>query len=196
MIIISAIDTGVAKSFIKQRYEGIGDIFAINYFKKVFNLTLVLPSKLAEPLTEYLTDYIKHLYNKNDNEPEGGLEEDSSNAQPIANYMIQMSQVSGTISLRALLNTINNYFIIRKMAESVLTYEQVLPLLFLQEIRNEFYEKLRTETLKLNGSIIGAVLETQYMSSLYRNDEKLINFWEKFVDTEIEIRELRKANLI
>ena len=34
VIVISAIDTSVAKRFISRKYEGVGSDFAANYFKK------------------------------------------------------------------------------------------------------------------------------------------------------------------
>jgi len=40
---ICGLDTQVAKQFIYNRYHSLGETFALNYFHKIFNLTLSMP---------------------------------------------------------------------------------------------------------------------------------------------------------
>lgn len=196
VVVISAIDTGVAKSFIKKRYEGIEDDFAINYFRKIFNLTLQLPSKTAELLRTYLTSYIERLFKTESNEAESGLEGELPRIKCVTDIMMGMASVSGTQSLRVLLNTINNYFVVRRTTESTLNHKDVLPFLFLKEVWHEFYEQLKGEALNLEGMTINRCLEADKVKVWYGRDERLQRFWSKFVESDALVLELMKANII
>jgi len=54
VIFISGIDTHIARQFIIERYKGLDPTFAYNYFKKIFNFTISLPSLSTEKYSELL----------------------------------------------------------------------------------------------------------------------------------------------
>lgn len=62
VIFICGIDIRIAKQFIKEHYKGIGENFAINYFRKIFNLTLSMPYYQSRAIHPYLRDYISCVY--------------------------------------------------------------------------------------------------------------------------------------
>jgi len=64
VIFICGIDTRIAKQFIKSHYKDIEENFAINYFRKIFNLTISMPSYRSE-IYDLLLEYIKKLVSVN-----------------------------------------------------------------------------------------------------------------------------------
>ncbi|RQW03235.1 hypothetical protein EH223_10495, partial [candidate division KSB1 bacterium] len=66
VIFICGIDTRVAKNFIRDHYK-VSDDFAINYFRKIFNLTVPMP--YSADLQALLLKHIQELYTWSD--PDG-----------------------------------------------------------------------------------------------------------------------------
>jgi GTPase SAR1 family protein len=54
VIFITGIDTHIARQFIIERYKGLDSSFAYNYFKKIFNFTVSVPSLSTENYSELL----------------------------------------------------------------------------------------------------------------------------------------------
>jgi hypothetical protein len=196
VVAISAIDTEVAKSFIQRKYEGVDHSFAVNYFRKIFNLTLELPSKPVRPLEAFLEDYTARLFTGEGGQPESGLAADLPQVGKIAREMVRLANTAGTTSVRALLNVINDYFVVRKTTVSPLDYECIAPILFLREVWNEFYTQLRMESLRLEGKVLSEALAAEATKRFYDRDERLKRIWGDFVKKDVSILELRKANLI
>jgi predicted KAP-like P-loop ATPase len=59
-IFVCGIDNRVAKQFIRKHYSDIEETFAINYFRKIFNLTVSMPT--SSKLYELLLKYTKELF--------------------------------------------------------------------------------------------------------------------------------------
>ena len=97
VIFICGIDTHIAKQFIKAHYKGIEDTFAINYFRKIFNLTVSMPCN--PNVYHLLLNYIKELYAWDDPQ-----------AQQLANMVHSRGIQAEIASVREYLNIIHNFY--------------------------------------------------------------------------------------
>lgn len=196
VIFISGIDTNTAKTFIRKRYEGMAGDFSINYFRKVFNLTLELPYREENRFRKYLSEYIQGLFLTSDGKAEHGLAHIIDKVDDVVDKTIMMAHLSGTKSLRTILNTINNYFVMSKTNLCKLDYAVALSFLFLRENWNECLEQMSVESERLGHVATGALLECPYVAMALKSDPRLKHFWEKFIDNETSIDDLRKARLL
>ncbi|MFI4910364.1 MAG: P-loop NTPase fold protein [Sedimentisphaeraceae bacterium JB056] len=192
VIIISGIDTGVAKQFIVERYKGLGSNFAINYFRKIFNLTLELPAKQEDKLSRYLQEYVNELF-------AGVIKKE--NTSDICKLIIKMANISGNKSIRAILNIVNNYYVFCHTNQSNHQYIDVLPFLFLREMWNDFYEELSLEVRRAiednkDGHLtMGMVLADRSQFRFLDSSIRLNSLVDIF-NSEIRVSDILAANLL
>jgi hypothetical protein len=98
-IFICGIDTRIAKQFISTHYNGIEEMFAINYFRKIFNLTVSMP--FSSNIYDILLKYIKEQYEWED--PEG------EKTAALAKMVTEGGLQAEIYSLRKYLNIIANF---------------------------------------------------------------------------------------
>lgn len=98
-IFICGIDTRVAKNFIRKHYD-VKESFAINYFRKIFNLTISMP--YGAKLNSFLLTQIQDLYTWDD--PEG------SKAQKLAEMVFSLGVQAEIVSVRKYMNVIHNFY--------------------------------------------------------------------------------------
>jgi hypothetical protein len=96
VIFICGIDTNIAKQFIIKQYSGIKPEFAVNYFRKIFNLTIRMPFR-PHKLKVFLREHIQRLYT---------LEDDQSFL--VADFIAQLGLDAGLTSLRNYASVIDN----------------------------------------------------------------------------------------
>jgi hypothetical protein len=96
VIFICGIDTNIAKQFIIKQYSGIKPEFAVNYFRKIFNLTIRIPFR-TEKLKVFLREHIQRLYPRQ-----------SDHTILVADFIAQLGLDAGLTSLRKYANIIDN----------------------------------------------------------------------------------------
>ena len=150
VVFLCGIDTGVAKQFIRSRYQGLESDFAINYFKKIFNHTIEVPHVPPDNLKQCLVSYIGELFG----------EQDLAFPKEMAEHVLRLSNLAGNRSLRSIFNVINQYYVIKLTTGSSVEVDEVMPILFLKEKWHEFYEQVVVEAKKFDGTQIafGTVL--------------------------------------
>lgn len=96
VIFVCGIDTHVAKQFIVQHYSRIDAAFAVNYFRKIFNLTIRLPFKPGD-LNVFLRAHIQQQFNLED-----------APASVLAEFICQLGIDAGLASLRKYISVLDN----------------------------------------------------------------------------------------
>jgi len=167
-IFVCGIDTHVAKQFISEYYNGIEEMFSINYFRKIFNLTISMPYK--PDVKELLLKYIEELDWKE--------LLDGQNDVELAEKIYQRGLVAQIESARKYLNIITNlYSFLRfnpdfnfKTTEG----DFIINLLILKEAWQPLYENLIKEALKVSsnmetliGGLVGLPPEQRYFLDEY-----------------------------
>lgn len=140
-IFICGIDTHIAKQFISEHYSGIEETFSINYFRKIFNLTISMPYSLD--LENLLRKHIKALYEWKD--------EDDRKASQLAKIVFTRGLQTQTYSIRKYLNIITNFYTFLKFnPEYEFNGEKdiIVNLLILKEAWQPLFENLIREALR------------------------------------------------
>jgi hypothetical protein len=140
VVFICGIDTRVAKRFISKHYN-VTDEFAINYFRKIFNLTVSMP--YSADLQALLLKHIKELYTWDD--PDG------KKAKSLAETLIHAGKLVEMTSVRKYLNIIHNFFAFHRFHPNYQDDAKddfVLYLLILKEAWQPVYESILQEALK------------------------------------------------
>ena len=155
VIFICGIDTRIAKQFIKAHYKGIEENFAINYFRKIFNLTLSMPYYQRTTLRSSLSDYISRVY---------GWESDRARA--LAEMVAIWGAQAEMVSVRKYLNVLHNFYAFQQFNPGYTfnpEHDVVLFLLLVKEAWQPLFEDLvkdamqsRTSTLS---ELVTALLE-------------------------------------
>ena len=135
VVFLCGIDTGVAKQFIRSRYQRMESDFAVNYFKKIFNHTIELPCVPPENLKQRLVSYLEELFN-------------GDQLENVADYTLRLSNLAGNRSLRSIFNVVNQYYVIQQVVDYPVNGDKVLPILFLKEKWHGFYEQVVVEARK------------------------------------------------
>lgn len=143
-IFICGIDTHIAKQFITEHYHGIEDTFSINYFRKIFNLTISMPHR--PDIQDLLLKYINIL----------PFTWDGQKAEALARMVFARSLQTHTYSVRKQLNIITNFCVFLKFnpgydfAPETHDPEDdfIINLLTLKESWYPLYEKLIQESLR------------------------------------------------
>jgi nucleoside-triphosphatase THEP1 len=168
-IFICGIDTHIAKQFISAHYHGIEEMFAINYFRKIFNLTISMPIK--PNIYKFLLRYMKEQYGEDD-----PIHQNAGNVAK----MIGNSSVDAQIfSLRKYLNIINNFNLFLKFNPDYNNkigkeHDFIVYLLLLKEAWQPVYEELiksalMTPTARMEGLISSVVARSKEKKILASN---------------------------
>lgn len=99
-IFICGLDTHVTKQFIREHYRGLEADFSINYFRKIFNLTISIP--YTANFESLMARYIGELFNQKGNLP------------ALAQTIFAMGKEARIGSARKYLNIVNNIFVFSK----------------------------------------------------------------------------------
>ncbi|MCP4379506.1 MAG: hypothetical protein GY794_25460, partial [bacterium] len=97
-IFICGIDTRVAKKFIQKHYGGIEDEFAINYFRKIFNVTISMPFN-PKTMPGLLQQHVRDLLNWSEND-----------TKALAGTIANCGRQADMKSVRKYLNVANNFY--------------------------------------------------------------------------------------
>jgi predicted KAP-like P-loop ATPase len=173
-IFICGIDTRIAKQFISTHYNGIEEMFAINYFRKIFNLTISMP--FSSNIYDILLRYIKEQY-----EWEDPQEEKNKSLAKMVNEAGLQAEI---YSLRKYLNIIDNFNAFLKFNpnyEFILGKDFIVHLLVLKEAWQPIYEALIQSALK-NQAFTLSDLITELKNIAKRNDKPISESKERFFD--------------
>jgi len=138
---ICGLDTQVARQFIYDRYHSLGETFALNYFHKIFNLTLSMP--YSSNIKGILLQYIQTLDEWDD--------PDQHKAEALAKMVYIRGLQSQIYSISKYLNIVTNFYTFLKFNP---TYEFqssndfITNLLILKEAWPPMYATLVKETLR------------------------------------------------
>ncbi|MCP4401893.1 MAG: hypothetical protein GY801_31910 [bacterium] len=151
VVFICGIDTRVAKNFIRDHYK-VTEEFAINYFRKIFNLTLSMP--YSKNLEHLLEEYIQELY----------VWEDSgeSNTKKLAQKLVDLGRRAEISSVRKYLNVLNNFFAFLHFNPGYdfdPTHDFVLTLYVLKEAWQPLYESMVLSALDFKQRSMSEVVE-------------------------------------
>ena len=150
VIFLCGIDTRIAKQFIQEHYKGIGETFAINYFRKIFNLTISMPYHQSTVLHAYLTDYIGEL-----------LQWDDAQADALAEMVAIWGAQAEMVSVRKFLNVVHNFYAFSQFNP---TYpfnpkaDVVVFLLLLKEAWQPLYEELVKDAIKARSNTLAELV--------------------------------------
>ncbi|MCX6579698.1 MAG: P-loop NTPase fold protein [Candidatus Aminicenantes bacterium] len=150
-IFICGIDTRIAKQFISTHYNGIEEMFAINYFRKIFNLTISMP--FSSNIYDMLLKYIKEQYEWED----PGEEKSKSLARMVTEAGLQAE----IFSRRKYLNIIDNFNVFRKFNPDynfTPAKDFIVHLLVLKEALQPVYEELIQGALKNRDKTISQLI--------------------------------------
>jgi hypothetical protein len=140
-IFICGIDTRIAKQFISTHYNGIEEMFAINYFRKIFNLTISMP--FSSNIYDILLKYVKEQYKWEDSQ--------GKKTAALAKMVAEVGLQAEIYSLRKYLNIIDNF---NTFLEFNPDYDFnpakdfIVHLLVLKEAWQPIYEELIQSALK------------------------------------------------
>ncbi len=140
-IFICGIDTRIAKQFISTHYNGIEEMFAINYFRKIFNLTISMP--LSSNIYDILLKYIKGQYEWKD--PQG------EKTEALARMVTDAGLQAEIFSRRKYFNIIDNFYAFLKFNPGYKFDPEnyfIVYLLVLKEAMQPVYEELIQSALK------------------------------------------------
>lgn len=171
VIFISGIDTSVAKQFIKKRYEGIKDDFAINYFKKIFNLTFDVPEIDKNVFDKFINSYIKNVFRN-----EGILSAETEYPKEIKDAVILCINTAGIKSLRQMINIINSFFLIRQIGYEKKDYDLIFGILTLKEVWVEIYENLVLNARKNENEWFNALISNSVKEDIFKGDMLFLGF--------------------
>ncbi len=137
VIFISGIDTGVAKQFIIQRYEGLDANFAHNYFKKIFNFTINTPVLTRESFEVLLRTRLEELLPAGNPMWTGSDEEKAALPAYLSGLLVE----SGVKSIRQAYNILHNWIFALSMNPALmLKHKQYLVLFTIKECWPDFFE--------------------------------------------------------
>ena len=100
VIFICGIDARVAKNFVRDHYK-VSDEFAINYFRKIFNLTVSMPHHDNPTIKKLLTDYIRRIYD----------DWDVRHIEALAKQVTFWGSCYEMSSIRKYLSVLHNYYL-------------------------------------------------------------------------------------
>jgi len=153
VVFICGIDTRVAKNFIRDYYK-VTDEFAINYFRKIFNLTVSMP--YSANLKALLAQHISELYVWDD--------ADEKKANHLAERLIDLGRRAEISSVRKYLNVIHNFFAFLQFHpayafDPASEDDFALCLLIVKEAWQPLYEQIVAESLSFDLPTMGVLVE-------------------------------------
>lgn len=166
IIFICGVDTRVAKQFIKQHYNEIEEIFAINYFRKIFNLTISMP--YSHDIFELLVKHVKEVFEWDDPE--------DKKARALAEMIQTRGLATNIFSVRKYLNVVHNFYAFLRFNpayEFNLETDFIVNLLVLKETWQPLYENLIKEALREPFAEMAQLTET--LNKRYPDQEKFLS---------------------
>jgi len=160
-IFICGIDTQIAKQFISEHYRRLEEAFALNYFRKVFNLTLSMPYSCK--IKGILLQYIKSLYEWDDPK--------QHKAESLAKMVYTRGLQMQIYSVRKYLDIVTNFYTFMKFNpnyEFQFGNDFVTNLLVIKEAWKPLYENLVNEALKEHSNmeqLIQGLLDQEALST-------------------------------
>lgn len=192
VIFVCGIDTRVAKKFIESHYKGLQENFAINYFRKIFNLTISMP--YTKNVYTMLLDYIKELYTWDD-----------AQSDALAKMIYTRGLQAEISSARTYLNIVHNFYAFRQFNAEKPNFsadsEAAIHLLVVKEAWQSLYEELVREALKNRletmGELVGKLLEADAEKTEHRLESEQRAFLKHyFVDSRSAFSRLVLADLL
>lgn len=192
VIFICGIDTRVAKQFIKSHYKDLQENFAINYFRKIFNLTISMP--YTKNVYTMLLEYIKKLY-----------EWDDAQSDALAKMIYTRGLQAEISSARTYLNIVHNFYAFRQFNAEKPNFsadrEAAIHLLVVKEAWQSLYEELVREALKNRLETMGELVGRLLAADAQKPEDKLESeqraFLEHyFVDSRSAFSRLVLADLL
>ena len=172
VIFVCGIDTRVAKKFIESHYNGLKENFAINYFRKIFNLTIPMP--YPDGIEKMLTNYISSIFKISD----------QNKINEIAIKVINFSKQSDIKSIRTYQNIVHAYFIFRQFYPNCEDEDDrlALVLIVLKEQWQTWYENFVSLCFRKNLSSLQVIKEDQ---ELVNKDLRLKDFCTNHLKDEL-----------
>ena len=192
VIFICGIDTRVAKQFIKSHYKDLQENFAINYFRKIFNLTISMP--YTKNVYTMLLEYIKKLY-----------EWDDAQSDALAKMIYTRGLQAEISSARTYLNIVHNFYTFKQFNSDKPNFsadsEAAIHLLVVKEAWQSLYEELVREALKNRletmGELVGRLLAADAQKPKDKLESEQRAFLEHyFVDSRSAFSRLVLADLL
>lgn len=192
VIFICGIDTRVAKKFIGSHYKGLEENFAINYFRKIFNLTISMPYQKS--VYAMLADHIKPLYTNS-------IKDWNDEKSDALAKMIYTRGLQAEISrARTYLNIVHNLYAFLRFNPNYQFNQEsdaVLHLLVVKEAWQSLYETLGREALKNRletmGELVGRLL-TEEQGKLASEQTAFLQHY--FVDSRSPFSRMVFADLL
>lgn len=177
-IFVCGIDTHIAKQFIKAHYKDIEDTFAINYFRKIFNLTVSMPH--SSDMKMLLIHHIQDLYGW-----------DEQRAEELANTVYYTGLQAEMESVRKYLNVINNFYMFQKFnpkCKDDKEKEFILHLFIVKEAWQPLYEQIvkkasRERTRNMRNLLLNVVTTTHKLGE-YSLTERQWSFLSDYFTSE------------
>ena len=189
VIFICGIDTHVAKQFIKSHYKDLEDDFAINYFRKIFNLTISMP--YTPKIETLMFGYIKKLFKwkeapnqKITKELAAWNELDAKQADILAKMIYVCGIQAKVSSARTFFNIVHNFYTFLNFNCTYALCPQndpIVHLLVVKETWQSLYKELVKEAVKNHKKTMGQLLNG-LLTSDHKNQRKNQN---KFTDEQI-----------
>ena len=192
VIFVCGIDTRVAKQFIKSHYKDLQENFAINYFRKIFNLTISMP--YTKNVYTMLLDYIKELYTWDD-----------AKSDALAKMIYTRGLQAEISSARTYLNIVHNFYTFKQFNAEKPNFsadsEAAIHLLVVKEAWQSLYEELVREALKnrleIMEKLVGKLLEADAEKTEHRLESEPRAFLKHyFVDSRSAFSRLVLADLL
>ena len=149
VIFVCGIDTHIAKQFIRSHYKNIEESFAINYFRKIFNLTFSMPAN--PPVELVLREYMQELTGW-----------DSEQSKTLGDMIATRGLQAEMTSVRKFLNVANNFYVFKKFNPEYNVdpaQDFVVYLLLIKEAWEPLYRELIQEALKNSEETVKWIVE-------------------------------------
>ena len=189
VIFICGIDTRVAKNFIVEHYGDIEENFAINYFRKIFNLTISMP--FSSEIRKLLIDYIQKMFNW-----------DPQQTDALATMICSRGIQAEISSVRKYLNIVNNIYVFQKF-NTAYTFNPdggfVVHLLIVKEAWQPLYEELVQEAMKNRSAKMAELVKMllrNYKESKTLQSEQEEFLTDYFVDPRTSFHDKILADLL
>ncbi len=172
VIFVCGIDTQIAKQFIRSHYKNIEESFAINYFRKIFNLTFSMPAN--PPVELVLREYIQGLT---------GWDADKS--KQLGDMIATRGLQAEMTSIRKFLNVVNNLHVFRKFNPDYSFepgHDFVVHLLLIKEAWEPLYRELIREALKNRDETVEWIVK-KVTKDLNEQEEPLSKEKQEFLET-------------
>ena len=121
----------------------------------------------------------------------------NAKAEAIAKHVDHLAELAGTTSVRLLLNVANAYSVHNRVNGTEVPYEEILNLLFLREVWNEFYEELAARLRKSAPSLFVDAYKRNGLPAMAAKDARLETFAKStLLRMTMQVADYRNAGLL